>query len=61
MCRVSEFATRAWQTGYKMKEMTGRSKEGNGQPYTISFETLSKPAIAHGFSDHVVRRMAQEY
>jgi hypothetical protein len=27
MCRVSEVATRAWQTADKMKEKTGRSNE----------------------------------
>jgi urease subunit alpha len=58
MGRVGEVATRAWQTADKMKKMSGRLKQENGDNDNLRVKRyLAKltinPAITHGISDYV--------
>jgi len=58
MGRVGEVATRAWQTADKMKRMTGRLEEENGENDNLRVKRyLAKltinPAITHGISEYV--------
>ncbi|HEY7111233.1 MAG TPA: urease subunit alpha [Nitrososphaeraceae archaeon] len=58
MGRVGEVTTRAWQTADKMKKMSGRFKEENGDNDNLRAKRyLAKltinPAITHGISDYV--------
>jgi len=58
MGRVGEVTTRAWQTADKMKKMSGRFKEENGENDNLRVKRyLAKltinPAITHGISDYV--------
>jgi urease subunit alpha len=58
MGRVGEVTTRAWQTADKMKKMTGRLKEEEGDNDNLRAKRyLAKltinPAITHGISDYV--------
>ena len=58
MGRVGEVATRAWQTADKMKKMTGRLEEENGENDNLRVKRyLAKltinPAITHGISEYV--------
>ena len=58
MGRVGEVNTRAWQTADKMKKMTGRLEEENGENDNLRVKRyLAKltinPAITHGISEYV--------
>jgi len=58
MGRVGEVTTRAWQTADKMKKMTGRLEEENGENDNLRVKRyLAKltinPAITHGISEYV--------
>ena len=58
MGRVGEVNTRAWQTADKMKRMTGRLEEENGENDNLRVKRyLAKltinPAITHGISEYV--------